>query len=95
MSEPIWQDIEIELERLVQEQAFTERLHGEMPEGPPQDSFTAWRDKKALSDGIESLYTGMERIMALLAEHCDGEAPTGQDWHRRLIDRLAPQVPQH
>ena len=89
MTEPIWQDIEIELERLERERGFTERLHREMPAEPPQDAFLAWRDKKALSDAVESLYTGMERIMLLLAEHCDGQAPAGQDWHRRLIDRLA------
>ncbi|MCG5527519.1 MULTISPECIES: hypothetical protein [Halorhodospira] len=89
MTEAIWRDIEIELERLEREEGFTQRLLQEMPEDPPSDSYVEWRDKKALADAVESLYTGMERVLNIVAEHCDGEAPAGRDWHRRLIDRLA------
>ncbi len=89
MTEAIWHDILIELRRLDDEQALTRQLLASMPEGAPADRFTAWRDKKALSDAVESLYTGIERVMVLIAEQIDGGAPAGSDWHRRLLDRMA------
>jgi hypothetical protein len=53
-------------------------------QGPHQDLFL---DAVALN--LHSCYSGLETLFALIAEHVDGDLPTGETWHRDLLRRMA------
>jgi hypothetical protein len=42
---------------------------------------------------IESVYSGIEGTLKLVAARIDGQAPEGPDWHRLLIDQMSAAVP--
>ncbi len=37
---------------------------------------------------LHNFYTGCERIFQIVASELNGGAPTGFDWHRRLLERM-------
>jgi len=37
---------------------------------------------------LHDFYTGAERIFKTIAEELDGGLPTGEDWHRALLDQM-------
>lgn len=49
--------------------------------------------KRALSSGIMTLYTGIESIMKSIATEIDGEAPKGDDFHAMLLLRISKKAP--
>ena len=46
-------------------------------------------ERSALAAMLHSFYTGIENIFKRVAVEIDGEPPTGDFWHRQLLDRMA------
>jgi hypothetical protein len=42
---------------------------------------------------LHAFYTGVERLLEMIACEVDGEQPTGQPWHRELLTQMALAVP--
>lgn len=38
---------------------------------------------------LHSFYTGLERILELIALHIDGVTPSGSDWHAELLKQMS------
>lgn len=60
------------------------------------------RCKKSLQDDdylgsvafdLQSFYQGLERIFLLVAGNIDGAVPSGENWHRELLDQMARELP--
>jgi hypothetical protein len=85
---------------------LAERIRGEAPElervtgravaawaqveRMPQED--AYLDSVALN--LHSFYSGLERLFELVARHVDGAVPTGDTWHRDLLQRMTQDLPQ-
>lgn len=54
---------------------------------PDQDAFV---DSVALN--LHSFYSGLERLFELIARHVDRALPTGETWHRDLVQQMARDV---
>lgn len=48
-------------------------------------------DSAALN--LHDFYAGLERIFQQIATTIDGNLPTSQDWHRKLLDRMQADLP--
>ncbi len=58
-------------------------------ERTPQEQ--AYLDSVALN--LHSFYSGLERLFELVARYVDGVTPTGEAWHRDLLQRMAQDLP--
>jgi hypothetical protein len=47
---------------------------------------------RAAGSVIHDFYTGAEKIFRLIATRVDQDLPAGEDWHVRLLQRMAAQV---
>ena len=43
---------------------------------------------RTLGSMLHDFYTGSERIFQTIAEELDGGLPTGEEWHRALLDQM-------
>lgn len=41
---------------------------------------------------LHGFYSGLERILELIAVNVDGWEPTGQNWHQELLKRMSEEV---
>jgi hypothetical protein len=79
---------------------LVERIRGEVPdlERVAQRALTAWAqvekmpyegaylDSVALN--LHGFYSGLERLFELIARHVDRALPTGETWHRDLLQQM-------
>ncbi|MBS3766447.1 hypothetical protein KGY71_08015 [Candidatus Bipolaricaulota bacterium] len=47
---------------------------------------------RAAGSILHDFYTGLEKVFRLIAVEIDGNMPSGEDWHKRLLDRMAVEV---
>lgn len=47
---------------------------------------------RAAGSILHDFYTGLEKIFRLIAVEIDGNIPSGEEWHKRLLDRMAIEV---
>lgn len=47
---------------------------------------------RAAGSILHDFYTGLEKIFRLIALEIDGNLPSGEEWHKRLLDRMAVEV---
>lgn len=47
---------------------------------------------RAAGSILHDFYTGLEKIFRLIAVEIDGNMPSGEEWHKRLLDRMAIEV---
>lgn len=47
---------------------------------------------RAAASMLHDYYTGLEKIFRLIALELDGNLPSGEDWHKRLLDRMAVDI---
>lgn len=85
-------------------QLLAERIQGEVLEldRVVQRSLTGWARSRQMPeedmylDGValnlHSFYSGIERLFELVAQRIDHNLPTGQTWHRDLIELMAQDV---
>lgn len=48
----------------------------------------------AIALNLHSFYTGVERIFEAIARRIDYWEPTGEQWHRQLLDQMSLEIPQ-
>ena len=46
---------------------------------------------ESLALKLHNFYTGCERIFQIIASELNGALPSGYDWHKRLLERMAIQ----
>ena len=85
---------------------LVERVRGEVPEleRVTQRALAAWAQVKRMPQedayldsvalNLHSFYSGLERLFELIARHVDRVVPTGEAWHRDLLQRMAHDLPQ-
>lgn len=59
-------------------------------QGKPYESALA----NALALNIHSFYTAVERIFQLIATKIDYSLPSGEQWHRQLLDQMSTTIPE-
>ena len=42
---------------------------------------------------LHSFYSGLERLFELIARHVDRSKPSGETWHRELLNHMASDIP--
>ena len=42
---------------------------------------------------LEGFYSGLERLLRLIAATIDGQVPQGSEWHKELFDQMCYDVP--
>lgn len=42
---------------------------------------------------LHGFYSGVERVFEMIATQIDEQPPSGDAWHRKLVDRMTQQVP--
>ncbi len=48
----------------------------------------------AIALNLHSFYTGVERIFEAIARRVDYWKPTGEQWHRQLLEQMCLDIPQ-
>lgn len=48
----------------------------------------------SIAFNLHGFYSGIERIFELIAEGVDGELPSGNRWHKDLLDQMTINLPQ-
>lgn len=51
---------------------------------------SAYLDSVALN--LHAFYSGLERLFELIARHVDGALPSGEAWHRDLLQQMAQDM---
>jgi hypothetical protein len=51
---------------------------------------SAYLDSVALN--LHGFYSGLERLFELIARHVDGAVPSGETWHRDLLQRMTQDM---
>lgn len=77
-------DIQMELRHLHRLEGEVEQVQAEIVRDPARA--TLFYENLALK--LHNFYTGCERIFHLVASELNGTAPTGFDWHKRLLERM-------
>jgi len=78
-------DIEVELEALKRLEGEIQRVQAEVQADPARaDLF-----HENLAYKLHNFYTGCEHIFQIVASELNGALPTGYDWHKRLLERMA------
>ncbi len=85
-------------------QELSERVHGEVPdlERVVQRALAAWSQamrmphESAYLDSValnlHGFYSGLERPFELIARHVDRSLPSGETWHRDLLQQMAQEL---
>ena len=82
-------DLQIERRKLTQ---LVASLRGLLPHWDEPAGQSERIDAAALR--LQSLYTGLERCFGQVVRVFNGGPPQGQDWHRRLLERMALETEQ-
>jgi hypothetical protein len=84
---------------------LAERFRGEVPEleRATQRALVSWAQLKRLPQddayvdsvalNLHSFYSGLERLFELTARHVDCVVPSGETWHRDLLQRMLEDLP--
>jgi hypothetical protein len=78
-------DIEVELEQLAHLRTEIERVNQLIAASP--DLADLLHENQALK--LHNFYTGCERVFQIVASELNDALPTGYDWHKRLLERMA------
>ncbi len=81
-------------------QELAERIHGEVSDlgWVVQRALRAWSQAQSVPGeqayldsvalNLHSFYSGLERLFELIARHVDRDLPTGETWHRDLLEQM-------
>ena len=83
---PLISEIKSERDRLASLIEELQDLEDEM-DGEPTGV-----ELRAAGSILHDYYTGLEKIFRLIALELDGDLPSGEDWHKRLLDRMAGEI---
>ena len=73
-----------DLERVVEE---IERLLRDLGSSEP-----IYKDRAAMGAFLHNFYNGIENVLKRIAEEIDQSVPSGSEWHRALLRRMAKGV---
>ena len=79
-------DIEVELGQLVRLQGAIKKVN-RLIEHDTSGLADLFYENQGLK--LHSFYTGCERIFQIVSSELNGALPTGYDWHKRLLERMA------
>ena len=81
---------------------LAQRMRGEAADldQAVQRALRSWSQARILSDdqaafldsvalNLHAFYSGLERLFELIARHVDGSLPSGETWHRELLQQMA------
>ncbi|MDQ4076604.1 MAG: antitoxin [Chloroflexota bacterium] len=88
--EELVQRIQDELPEL--ERAVARALRNWQPVIQAVPERDVYLDSVALN--LHSFYSGLERLFELIARHVDRDLPTGETWHRDLLQHMAQDRPE-
>jgi len=83
----LWAEIKAtlsDLERIVEE---IEELLRDLASSEP-----SYKDKAAMGAFLHNFYNGIENVLKRIAEEIDRAVPSGSEWHRALLQRMAEGV---
>jgi len=83
----LWAEIKAtlsDLERIVEE---IEELLRDLGSSEP-----SYKDKAAMGAFLHNFYNGIENVLKRIAEEIDRAVPSGSEWHRALLQRMAEGV---
>ncbi|MBI4165606.1 MAG: hypothetical protein HY508_07735 [Acidobacteria bacterium] len=89
MSDRLRKQICVELEQLDQLFEIHQPLLAKAKHTAPSDI-----ELSALAAFLHSFYTGVENIFKRVATELDGQSPSGDSWHRDLLDAMTSETPQ-
>ncbi len=87
-------DLAVLAQRLVDELSEIEQIIARVK--------TAWQQFQRSSDSLyldsvalnlHGFYNGLEHLFELIALHVDASRPEGTNWHQRILDQMALEVP--
>lgn len=78
-------DIGVELEHLARLHEEIDRVNQLIDTSP--ELADLFYENQGLK--LHNFYTGCERIFRIVASELSGALPTGYDWHKRLLERMA------
>lgn len=86
----IWIDIENELTDIEREVGMLTDAVSLYVSRPKDDPAWVWVVVQGLASGVEKIYSGCERVMAIIAADIDGAPLLHHDgWHAALLKRVA------
>lgn len=83
---------------------LVERIRGEVTDldRVAQRALAAWAQAKRMPDesayldsvalNLHGFYSGLERLFELIARHVDHALPSGETWHRDLLQQMAQDI---
>ncbi len=86
IQERISQELNKIYQAIQQLEIFTRRLN-DIPNPIYQEALV-----NSLALNIHGIYTGIERIFEVIATEIDFSLPTGNKWHRYLLDQMAVNI---
>ncbi len=92
MNPELQQRIQQELQEMVQIINQTEQFLSQLDK--PLESTLKNALISAIALNLHSFYTGAERIFEAIAKQIDGSVPTGQNWHRQLLEQMSVEIPE-
>jgi hypothetical protein len=78
-------DIEVELAQLARLRTELERVN-QLIAGSPELADLLYENQ---AYKLHNFYTGCEHIFQIVASELNSALPTGYDWHKRLLERMA------
>lgn len=91
----IFVDINNELAEIEREVRMLESSLALYPKTDSPENPANWIFVQGIASGVENIYTGLERVMALVASKIDGERVDHTDgWHATLLRRLSNPFPE-
>lgn len=81
-------ELTLDVEQLAQITKDLERTNKEGGRGRPSLPYLL-----ALGKLLHDLYSVMEKALTKIAKDLNGGVPQGEDWHRRLLDQMAMDLP--
>lgn len=83
---PLISEIESERRDLANLVEEMEKLKNGLDEEPSRIEL------RAAGSILHDYYTGLEKIFRLIAVEVGGNLPSGEEWHKRLLDRMAVEI---
>jgi hypothetical protein len=92
---PIFVDIRAALRDAEEEAGLLERARQRFADAvvQSQDPVERWTYVVALASGVARVYSGLERVLTMIAHELDHHVPQDRDWHSLLLRRMTMEIP--
>ncbi|MBP2291825.1 hypothetical protein [Azospirillum rugosum] len=92
---PIFADLDLEWRRVDEEGALLAEAVRRFRDDPAMrsDRVIRWLAVSGIASGVEKAYSGVERMLKMIASTIDGSVPKDEAWHRTLLVRMGVALP--